>query len=153
MALESDLGLEVLEELGLDGEQPDSDQEMAEAEESPSKQGSKRGREPSESAGSKSQGKGSTCLGGARVLQLDGSQRGDSSGGRAPPLRAHPRLPTGSGTGQGHSSQHDVAEFLTFLSGKGHFQTPACLGGWHSRRHMHVQVRDRGITWPLCVRS
>ena len=62
MALESDLGLEVLEELGLDGEQPDSDQEMAEAEESPSKRGSKRGREPSESAGSKGQGKGRGSL-------------------------------------------------------------------------------------------
>ena len=163
---------------------------------------------------------GCTCSGGVRALQLDGSQRGDSSGGRAPPLRAHPTLPTGSGTGQGHdlcllnhsnhcyansvvimllrmhctvharttaeldcflsrlhrrskkllwsdiawsnltrgwarpSSQHDVAEFLTFLSGKGHFQTPACLGGWHSRRHMQgVQLRDRGITWPLPLRQ
>ena len=64
MALESDLGLEVLEELGLDGEQPDSDEEMAEAEKSPSQRGSKRGREPSESAGSKGhgKGKGNKCL-------------------------------------------------------------------------------------------
>ena len=43
----------------------------------------------------------STRLGSLRDPQPDGSQRGNSSGGRAPPLRAHPTFPSSSGTGQG----------------------------------------------------
>ena len=52
------------------------------------------------------------------------------------------------------SSQHDVAEFINFLSERGHFQQPDYLGAWQSRRRMQgIQVRDRGITWPLPLRQ
>ena len=45
---------------------------------------------------------GPACTGGIRDPQPEGPQCGDPPGGRAPPLRAHPTLPTGTSARQGY---------------------------------------------------